>query len=245
MLIIKIGGSVITDKSKYKKLKEETLNNIVSELPKEDFILVHGAGSYGHYLSDEHNLNNGLSGNQKYFSTVSKDVLELNNIILEKLIEHGINPISLPVHSFHIVGDEFNVNIFKKFLEFKFVPVTFGDIILNPKKGLSICSGDQLVYHLSKYFKPEKVIFVTDVDGIFDKDPGIPGAKLIEKIEGHIEISFSKKEKDVTGGMENKFRVINGLIKLKIPVYVINGNVKGRLFNAIYDKDVIGTKVIP
>ncbi|MGC8691819.1 MAG: isopentenyl phosphate kinase [Thermoplasmata archaeon] len=245
MLIIKIGGSVITDKNQYKKLKIDNLENIINELPKKDFILIHGAGSFGHYLSEIHNLNGGILNNEKYFSIVSKDVLELNNIILDKLIENGINSISLPIHSFHMVGSEFNANLFEKYLRLNFIPVTFGDIILNPKTGLSICSGDQIAFHLSKYFRPEKVIFVTDVDGIYDRDPRIEGARLIEEIKGNDNISFGKRGNDVTGGMENKFRVINGIVKLGIPVYVLNGNEKGRLFNAIYDKEFVGTKVMP
>ncbi|MEM4221902.1 MAG: hypothetical protein QW097_00515 [archaeon] len=53
MQIIKLGGSVITDKKTYLSFREPVVKNIAKVLKKawdsgENFILVHGAGSFGH-----------------------------------------------------------------------------------------------------------------------------------------------------------------------------------------------------
>ena len=51
------------------------------------------------------------------------------------------------------------------------MPVSFGDVALDRKLGFSICSGDLLVQLLAAEFKPEKVIFVFDEDGLYSANP--------------------------------------------------------------------------
>ena len=66
-IVIKLGGGLITDKSRYKLVREERIMSVckvISKLKKDDdsVILVHGAGSFGHleakkwHLSTGHNL---------------------------------------------------------------------------------------------------------------------------------------------------------------------------------------------
>jgi Predicted archaeal kinase len=52
MDIIKIGGSLITDKSEYRRFLPERAKEIVEILLKiDDLVLVHGGGSFGHFIS--------------------------------------------------------------------------------------------------------------------------------------------------------------------------------------------------
>ena len=55
MLLIKLGGSIITNKKKPLSAKRKTIDNIVYSFRKinEDFVVVHGGGSYGHYWSEK------------------------------------------------------------------------------------------------------------------------------------------------------------------------------------------------
>ena len=59
MFIIKIGGSVITDKAKQNSFKKDVIDNLAKQISKskKEIILVHGAGSYGHILAKKYNLN--------------------------------------------------------------------------------------------------------------------------------------------------------------------------------------------
>ncbi len=103
-----------------------------------------------------------------------------------------------------------NYNIFEEYLKKNFTPVTFGDVVLDKKLGFSICSGDLLIEVLSKYFKPEKVVFVIDEDGIFTANPKIDkNAKLIQKTtikELEKLTTSADNHADVTGGMAGKIR---------------------------------------
>ncbi|MEM2722607.1 MAG: isopentenyl phosphate kinase, partial [Thermoplasmata archaeon] len=123
---------------------------------------------------------------------------------------------------------------------------TYGDVILDPKKGMGICSGDQIAFHLSKSLKPKRVIFVTDVDGIYNKNPKIfSNARLIENLTSDQIVEFEGNVPDVTGSMEGKLRVMRAIAKLGIDVIVINGLVRGRLRKAMEGKELKGTRVLP
>ncbi len=246
MIIVKLGGSVITDKKVYKKLRKGVLRRIIYELSGENLILVHGAGSFGHILSKDKNLNSGLNDyNAIDFSTVARDVQELNTIIVSMLIERKIPAISMPIHSFHMFGENFPYLKFYEYLIRGFVPVTYGDVVLERRKGMAICSGDQIIFNLAKYLKPERVIFVTDVDGIYDKNPKIhKDAVLMKVLHAKENVSFDKDVKDVTGGMELKFKIMGMLALSGIDVIVVNGLVKGRVKLALENRDVIGTRVV-
>ncbi|EQD46116.1 Glutamate 5-kinase, partial [mine drainage metagenome] len=106
---------------------------------------------------------------------------------------------------------------------------------------VKIISADDLLLGLSSVFKPELVIFFTDVDGIFDKDPKTSsGAKLLKTIDRNI--SFHEVNNDVTGGMKSKYEKILKIRKHSGKVVVMNGNNPERLQN-IGKEDFIGTVI--
>ena len=51
MILIKLGGSIITNKKKPLSPRKKSIDKIVRALKKidEPIIVVHGGGSYGHY----------------------------------------------------------------------------------------------------------------------------------------------------------------------------------------------------
>ena len=53
MILIKLGGSIITNKEKPLSPRRKTIDNLAKSLRKieEPMIIVHGGGSYGHYWS--------------------------------------------------------------------------------------------------------------------------------------------------------------------------------------------------
>lgn len=246
MIIVKIGGSVVTDKRKYRKMRENTIERMASEFVPGDSILIHGAGSFGHHVAGKHGLSNGLTDdNRLEYSRVVRDLQELNTRILDSLIRNGKPAITIPVHSFHMVGEEFMYRRFLDYLDRGIIPVTHGDVVLDPKKGMGICSGDQIAYHLSRALRPKRVIFVTDVDGIYDRNPTYPGARFLERVSSADSVHFSENVPDVTGSMEGKMRVMRAIARLGVDVLVINGLVRGRLRRAMLGEYVKGTRVLP
>lgn len=63
------------------------------------------------------------------------------------------------------------------------LPVLHGDVVLDASLGCTILSGDTLVAELASALRPAFCVFLTNVDGIFDRPPEQPGAQRVEQIE--------------------------------------------------------------
>ncbi len=243
MILIKLGGSIISDKRRYKKFRSDVVRNLANYIPKKDVILVHGGGSYGHILAHKYKIRDGFEEWKRIgFAKIAKDMMDLNRMILRILLKKDIPAVAVPPHSFHIMGDEFDSEIFKELLSHGMVPLTYGDVILHRRNGIDICSGDYLMMHLAEQFRPSKTIFVTDVDGIYDRDPENPDARLIKILKRDFSPETSVKVKDVTGGMKYKIEIMRNIARYS-RVYVINGYHPERLKAVLNDEKFIGTVI--
>ena len=244
MFIIKLGGSVITNKSKYKTLNKKIAENLIKEIvkSKQQVILVHGAGSYGHIIAKQAGIGKNIAYDYNAVSQVSMDVLQLNYEILNITRKARLNAISLPPRAFVTMerGNilSFDIEIIKKLVEKKITPVLFGDVAIDTYWNFSIISGDDIIFHLAKNLKPEKVIFVSDIDGVYGKNK-----KLILDLNDidSKDIVAWKKGSDATGGILKKIEVMQNLAKCNIHGSLINGKVKNRLLGALSSKEVIST----
>ncbi|KYK32845.1 MAG: kinase [Thermoplasmatales archaeon SG8-52-3] len=253
MNIIKLGGSVITDKRKENFFKKEVVENLVKAIKKanKETIIIHGAGSFGHIIADKYKLNEGKKSKDQLlgFSLTHGMVQKLNSLVLDSLNNNRIAAVSIPPHSNLILDNhnpyKFDFTIFKNYLEIGFTPVTFGDVVLDKKLGFSICSGDLLMVLLAENLKPEKTIFVIDEDGLFTSNPKIDkNAELIEsatieKLNGLLAAPDSHA--DVTGGMKGKIETIKKISKLGIDTILLNGNKPDRIFKVLKGEKVKST----
>ena len=254
MYIIKLGGSVITDKTKKNYFKKETMDHLAKEIKRanKEIILVHGAGSFGHILAEQYNLNNGHKNDNQLlgFSLTHAMVLKLNYLVLDTLIKKDIPAVSIPPHAIIKLDNhkplKIDYNVFEDYLNKGFVPVTFGDVVLDEKLGFSICSGDLLVQMLAEKFKPEKVIFTLDEDGLYtsnpkkDKNAKLIDSTTIDELEQFKTLADSHA--DVTGGMGGKIKTIKKISKLGIDNILLNGNKPDRLYKMLigeYTKSTI------
>ena len=257
MIIIKLGGSVISDKNEPYSFNREIVELIAGEVaqfhPRESFILVHGGGSFGHPNAREYRIREGLTGdlNRKRigFSKTHQAMLRLNELIVDVFLEKGLPAYSIsPSSVFLIEKGEIiyaELEVLRKLLELGFIPVLFGDTAIALDKGIDILSGDQIVSYLARILKPSKVIFLMDVDGVYDRNPKEGNAKLIEELSAeevkHLLKSSESAGIDVTGGIGNKLREALKIAKHS-EVYFINGKVKGNLSKAIMGEKV-GTRL--
>ena len=256
MFIIKLGGSVITDKAKECTFKQKIMDDLSEKIKKagKDAIIIHGAGSFGHILAKKYDLNMGYKRLEqlKGFSETHEKVQALNSLVLKSLQKTGIPAVSISPHSTVKLNDhsleKINYEIFEEYLEKKFTPVTFGDVVLDRALGFSICSGDLLVQALAKHFKPEKVIFVVDEDGLYTANPKIDKkAKLLKKttIDDLEKLATTlDSHADVTGGMQGKIENIKKITGIGIDTILLNGNKADRLYQALVGEETKSTTVI-
>ncbi len=255
MFIIKLGGSVITNKAKACCFKQEIVDRLAGELQhaNKKVILIHGAGSFGHILAKQYKLNDGFRQKKQVqgFALTQAMVQRLNNLVLASLHNHGIPAVSIPPHAVLSLSDHklsrLDYNIFKKYLALGFIPVSFGDVALDNQLGFSICSGDLLVQLLTAEFKPEKVIFVIDEDGLYTANPKTnKNATFLENTtvtELEKLTTSLDAHADVTEGMKGKIHTIKQIAKTGADTIILNGNIHNRLYDTLKGKKVRSTIV--
>ncbi len=242
MLLIKLGGSIITNKKKPLSAKRKTIDNIVSSFRKikEDFVVVHGGGSFGHYWSVKYDMHTKPKKyNLKGVSIVKKSMIELNMIILDTFLKNKLNPYCLPPSDF-VMG---NKPITKKILEIKkiansgLIPITYGDALWYGNKKSYILSGDKIMSLLARVLRPRLSIFVLNEDGLYYD---MKAKKLIYDFKDE-KIFIKKTVMDVTGGMTRKVAEASKISKMGLKVFFVNGNKPERIVNAITRKKFEGT----
>ncbi|HEC81430.1 MAG TPA: isopentenyl phosphate kinase family protein [Thermoplasmatales archaeon] len=253
MILVKLGGSVITDKNRRNTVRRKVLNRLSKEIKKaeKEIIIVHGAGSFGHIYAEKYFLNKGyINGKQKKgFAITHQNVRLLNNIVLESLINAGIPAVSIPPISFVKLKNKklhhCEESWFKDSLNLGLTPVTFGDVVFDTKLGFNICSGDLLMVALSAKFKPERAVFVIDEEGIYSANPKLEKtAKLLKNlsVEELTKVTTpSNTHADVTGGMMGKIESIKEIAAIGVEVWVVNGNKRDRIYRALTGKKTKST----
>lgn len=241
MLIVKLGGSIITDKTEYLHFRKVETDRIMRELKKIDdqIIIIHGAGSFGHIKAKEYGLPGSVNERTlQGFSLVHNDVMHLNHLVMESVISAGFNAISIPPAVAY--NEDMDYAKVEKFISRGLTVVSHGDCYILENE-IGIISGDTIVKDLAKMYSPEQVIFFSDVDGIYDRNPKETGeAKLIRSLDDSME--FSVTVDDVTGGMKRKLDEMREIAKYSGGVYLINGRFPERLKD-IGTEAFIGTEI--
>jgi len=248
MKLLKLGGSVITNK---KGRCEANLQNIEKlakmlgelwALGERDIVLVHGAGSFGHALVIEKNLQ-GKLGKERLADVreVQRECANLSEIVVSNLRKNGIAAQRVAAHE---IIDSKNGRIFNidksaihELLENEKMPVLYGDMVDDFGLGFSVCSGDQIIANLSE--DADFTVLGTDVDGILIEGKVVEkiDSTEFEKIKNHLGRSGSP---DVTGGMLGK---INEMKEVGGRYFVVNANYPQRIADILRGKKVLYTKL--
>ena len=242
MLLVKLGGSIITNKKKPLTPRKKTINTIVHSLRKvkEDLVLVHGGGSYGHYWSVKYDMHTKPANyNIRGVSIVKNSMIELNKIILDSFLKNKLNPYCLPPSNFMLGTKPITKKIYeiKKIANSGLIPITFGDALWYANKKSYILSGDQIMSILARVLRPRLSIFILNEDGLYSN---LKSKKLINEFKNE-KISIKKDSMDVTGGMSRKVSGATKISKMGLKVFFVNGNKTNRIVNAINGNKFEGT----
>ncbi|HMK54656.1 MAG TPA: isopentenyl phosphate kinase [Methanobacteriaceae archaeon] len=263
MIILKLGGSVITRKEEIRPtLDQENLQRISQEIADskvEKILIVHGAGSYGHPHAHEYGIGNQIENNQDLtqkkmgFSITHQSVQMLNLEVCRALINEDIPAVPISPSSF-IKTDkkritDFKIDLINEYLDLGLVPVLYGDVVLDSdlKIKMAVLSGDQILQYVATKLAARRVILGTDVDGIFDRNPKKhPQAQLIPTVTSQDDLNFLEgaQTTDVTGGMSGKVEELLKLAQKGIESEIINIDKKELLKRALRGEDVVGTRIL-
>ncbi len=230
LCVIKLGGSVITDKSKPFEPRLDVMESIaldVSSLLKEwSFVFVLGGGSFGHYAVSE-----GCTAAQ-----VARFMDELAGIMIDVLLSYGIEAVHVPARAVftrsknELVGRCY-LQTFSDLLSKGLLPVTHGDVVCSENEGAAVLSGDVIAAYLASKLNARKLLFATNVDAVFHEGKPVTSIKFEDL--GKFEVGESESLYDVTGGMKQKLRAIKEYCPPPSKVVIFNGTIPGNLARAI------------
>ena len=261
LILIKLGGSLITDKTKPFTPRLDIIKRLANEIyearKEKNFNLIvgHGGGSFPHKPAKDYKVNEGLVNKESYkgISLVQDAASRLNRIIVSSLIEAGENAISVQPSAALIAEQgrikEWYLEPIEKMLKNNLLPVPYGDVALDIKQGCCITSTEEILNYLAKTLESKRIILAGIVDGVFTSDPQKnPNAKLIPEINSK---NYNEVKKylggsagiDVTGGMLHRVERIFELTTLGIEAEIINGEKHNYLKRALLGEKGLGTTI--
>lgn len=253
--VIKLGGSAVTVKDRPRVLRSDVVLRLFREIGRYrserregGMVLVHGGGSFGHPVVKSCVSRCGRI-DEGCFVETADSMDTLNHILRRYAIAVGLRVVSLPPRSFCTIVAGYpscRIEALAALLERGLTPLTYGDVVASDE-GFEVLSGDTLAWYIARELGASEIVFVTDVDGLYDRDPKTyPSARRIarasiDEVLGYL--SGSSSEVDVTGGMLRKLYEGRRLGLRGVKVKIVSGLAEGELYNALASDNFAGSIV--
>lgn len=210
--VVKLGGSIITDKAVEFSYRESAVRSLGRELARsgERVVLVHGGGSFGHPLAKRYGLSSTKTKRSpEGVAETRAAMLELDLKVCSSLRSAGVTPYTFTPYPLLRSAGRTGLGWLRALLDSGVVPTTFGDVI-SAREGFVVISGDTIARELARSLSATRCIFVMDVDGILG-----PGGAVMPTVERSSLASIKRTTtRDATGGVlgkvEEALRIASG-----------------------------------
>ena len=258
--LIKLGGSLITDKTRPRTARIEVIARLASEIKialesaEVPVVVGHGSGSFGHVAAKEFAIHRGVDTVDQLpgVGITQEQASQLHSLVVESLIEAGVPIFSLAPSSFTVASAGVMETLWPEpliqALRIGLVPAIYGDVVMDKEWGASICSTEALFLALAPALASRgrfvrRVIWLGETEGVLD-DSGevIPEIdvddmpELIHSVEGAAGV-------DVTGGIRLRLEAVQTLARLGVPSWIGNGLEAGSLVAALAGAPKGGTNI--
>lgn len=261
VVLVKLGGSLITEKSREETARPEVIARLSSEIARaaaaipDRVIVGHGSGSFGHVAASRSGIASGLrSADQLPGVSLTQDrAAALHRQVIAALLAAGALPFSLAPSSMVVAAAgrpaAFADEPLLLALERGLLPVLYGDVVLDRDWGVSIASTeklfDLLVRNLLAHgFAVRRVVWLGETDGLWDAErrtiPRVSAGSFAQAVQA----IGSPSGTDVTGGMLHRLEAALALARLGVPSLLANGLTPGLLESALHGDEVPGTEVV-
>lgn len=222
LILLKLGGSLITDKKQARTLRRETLARLAGEIaaavhqrPSLKLVVGHGAGSFAHVSAKRYGTRQGVRGKEQWqgFAEVWWDAAVLNRLVVNAFREVGLPAIALPPSAAVVAKDgqveRWDLGPLQAALEAALIPVIHGDVIFDSLRGGTILSTEDLFSHLALQLHPGRMLLAGIEPGVWQDFPS--RTTIIPKITPQnfqelMPVISGSAATDVTGGMLDKVK---------------------------------------
>ncbi len=242
-LLVKLGGSLLTDKAREQALRPARTQRLMRELATAigPVVLVHGAGSFGHPQVKRHKAALRRAGPKQELAVaeVLESLRHLSKKVLAAARKAGIEPAPIVLDGRGL--DAAALREVRAALAVDRVPVLHGTLVRDGA-AWRVLGGDEIMAGLAAALKPSRIVWATDVQGIYDRDPRAGSANLLPEARA-VPVSRAGRGADVTGRMGGKLEWSGRAAKVA-PTWIVGGHVAGRLEKALQGRPK-GTRVLP
>ena len=256
LVFVKLGGSVITDKTRAAKALPERIGRLAGEIraaqdarPDLAMVLGHGSGSFGHTVGQKYGIHRGIDRGQSWwgYAETAAAAARLNRIVTDILLTAGVPVVSIQPSATArcCKGElkELTLYPIRQALEHALVPLLYGDVALDDSQGCTIVSTEQVLAYLAQHLRPARIVMVGRVDGVYDRDPlrdaeARPLRRITPDSFPQVRSQLGGSHAtDVTGGMLTKVSEMVSLVAQGCTerVHLISGLRKGALTRVLLD----------
>jgi isopentenyl phosphate kinase len=260
LVFLKLGGSLITEKSGVHKPRIRVMRRLFRELgsilndqPELRILLGHGSGSFGHIPAKKYGTIKGVRTSEEWqgFVEVWQEAQALNRIVMDEIKNAGLHAISFPPSATILSENSeivrWEISQIQTALQQSILPVVFGDVIFDRKIGGTILSTENLFSYLALFLKPHRILLAGEEKGVwsnYEKKDFLVQTITPETSRKMPSQPQGSYKTDVTGGMKQKVEMMISLVNEhpEITVSIFSGLIPGELKRAL-SGDFPGTTI--
>jgi isopentenyl phosphate kinase len=267
LLLVKWGGSLITDKRTPETPRPAEIARLAGELADGlpaarrrglAVVLGHGSGSFGPVAAARHRRAEGRRGGDG-----ERDAAQLagvgetqtraaarHRLVLDALAVAGVPAFSIAPSSMLVAEDGETAACFAepvaRALAAGLLPVVYGDVVTDRRRGVAIASTERVFLALSAAlpahgWRAAEALWLGDTPGVYD-DAGRPLASLSPAEAARLAPGGSAGT-DVTGGMAHRLAAAVRLAEQGVVSTIADGGEVGLLAAHLAGRDTPGTRL--
>ena len=260
IVFLKLGGSLITDKTVPFTPRKEKITEISREIasirrshPELSLVLGHGSGSFGHTPAKQHGTRQGVKTPEQWsgFAEVWYQASALNRYVMDSLAATGVPSVAFAPVAAILADDgevkQWDLRPIRLALKQGILPVVYGDVVFDEERGGTILSTEDLFGYMAGELRPIRILLAGIEEGVWADFPA--RKEIVRKITPVSFIGIQQQVgggmgTDVTGGMDSKVRQMLSLVQ-SVPglsVRIFSGEKPGNL-TSLFEGKNIGTEI--
>lgn len=247
-IVIKVGTSSLTyETGKINIKKIERLVRVISDLRNRGIeVVLVSSGAVGAGVG-KLNLAEKPSDTQKKQALAAIGQATLVSIYDKFFSEYGHNTAQVLLTKFILDDTEHcknTKNTFETMFEYGVIPIVNENDVISAYE-LEFGDNDTLSAYIAKLVNAQLLIILSDIDGLFDKNPAeSPDARLIPVVEGVTDstraLAGGAGSRRGTGGMITKLNAAEIVNRNGIDMIITNGATPEKIYD-IFDGKPVGT----